>query len=64
MTKQPPGGLKRYLEWTSRGATTGRRAYVLKEWDLPEPIPGAQWVLDSKFNAAEEVLRYPKVKEV
>jgi hypothetical protein len=64
MTKQPPEGLKRYFEWTARGARTGRTAYVLKAWDLPEPIPGAEWALDSKFNAAQEILRDPAMKDV
>ena len=64
MTKQPPNGLKRYFEWTARGARTERTAYVLTEWDLPEPIPGAEWGLDSKFNAAQEILRDPAMKDV
>lgn len=62
--QQQPVGLKRYVEWLSRGRRTGRTAYVLKEWDLPEPEPGAEWALDSKFNAAEELLRDPNLKAV
>ena len=52
-------GLKRYVEWMSRGRRTDRVAYVLREWDLPMPLPGAEWQLDTKFNAAEELLRDP-----
>jgi hypothetical protein len=62
MTHQPPGGLKRYIEWMARGIRTGRVAYVIDEWNLPEPIIGGEWALDSKFNAAEEILRDPDLK--
>jgi hypothetical protein len=37
---------------------------VLKEWDLPKPGPGAEWGLDSKFDAAQELLRDPGLKVV
>ena len=57
-----PRGLKRYVEWITRGRQTGRTAYVLREWDLPAPLPGAEWALDTKFNAAEELLKDPKLK--
>ena len=33
---------------------------MLKEWDLP----GAEWALDSKFDAAQELLRDPELKVV
>jgi hypothetical protein len=62
--KAPPHGLKRYLEWLGRGSPTGRVAYVLNEWNLPEPVSGGEWALDSKFNAAQEILRDPSLKEV
>ena len=29
----------------------------------PEPVSGAEWVLDSPFNAAEEVLQNPSLKD-
>ena len=54
--------LERYVEWMTRGRRTGRTAYVLREWDLPEPIPGSEWALDTKFNAAEELLHNPELK--
>jgi hypothetical protein len=62
--KAPPNGLKRYLEWLGRGIPTGRAAYVLNEWNLPEPVSGGEWALDSKFNAAQEILRDPSLKHV
>lgn len=55
-------GLRKYVEWMTRGRRTDRVAYVLREWDLPLPLPGAEWQLDSKFNAAEEVLQDPDLK--
>ena len=48
----------------SRCPKTDRVAYVIKEWDLPEPLAGAEWVIDKSFNAAEEVLRSPALKDV
>lgn len=57
-------GLTRYTEWMSRGRRTNRQAYVLKEWELPMPKPGAEWHLDKSFNLAEELLRFPEIKIV
>jgi hypothetical protein len=57
-------GLKKYVEWMSRGRKTDRVAYVLDEWDLPEPQAGAEWAADNAFNAAEEVLRDPSLGDV
>lgn len=55
--------LHKYVEWLNRGRRTNRIAYVLKEWDLPIPLPGAEWQLDVKFNAAEEILANPRMKD-
>jgi hypothetical protein len=62
--KKPPSApkLMRYIEWMTRGLRTGRTAYVLRQWDLPVPLPGAEWALDPKFNAADELLNDPKLK--
>jgi hypothetical protein len=60
---QKPSKLARYIEWTSRGRT-GRLAYVLRPSNLPETFAGAEWQFDSKFNAAEELLRDPSLKSV
>ena len=56
--------LRKYVEWMNRGRRTDRIAYVAKEWDLPTPLPGAEWQLDMKFNAAEELLHDPELKPV
>ena len=56
--------LRKYVEWMSRGRRTDRTAYVMKEWDLPPPLPGAEWQLDARFNPAEEILRDPDLKTV
>lgn len=57
-------GLKKYVEWMSRGRKTDRVAYVMSVQDLPEPKVGAEWQIDNTFNAAEELLRHPSLKEV
>lgn len=57
-------GLRRYIEWMTRGRRTDRVAYVLKEWDLPLPLPGAEWQQDIKFNGAEEMLNNPALRDV
>jgi hypothetical protein len=36
----------------------------MKEWDLPAPLPGAEWQLDASFNAADEILRDPELATV
>jgi hypothetical protein len=56
--------LKKYIEWMSRGRRTNRIAYVMKEWDLPTPVPGAEWHIDQKFSAADELLKDPELKIV
>ena len=57
-------GIKRYIEWMSRGRLTNREVYVLNEWDLPKPLPGAEWQVDKTFNLAGELLRDPELKTV
>ena len=36
----------------------------MKEWDLPIPLPGAEWQIDPKFSAADELVRDPELKIV
>jgi hypothetical protein len=57
-------GLRRYVEWMNRGRRTDRVVYLFKEWDLPKPLPGAEWQLDAKFNLADARLREPELKTV
>jgi len=57
-------GLRRYVEWMNRGRRTDRVVYVTKEWNLPKPLPGAEWQLDTKFKLADELLRDPDLKTV
>jgi len=59
---QMPNKLARYVEWQSGGRRTGRVAYVIGKQHLPEPIAGAEWQIDSKFNVSEEILRDPTIK--
>ena len=57
-----PNKLARYVEWQSGGRRTGRVAYVIGKQHLPEPIAGAEWQIDSKFNVSEEILRDPTIE--
>jgi hypothetical protein len=57
-------GLKRYVEWMTRGRRTERVVFVTKEWNMPNPLPGAYWQLDTNFNVAAELLRDPELKTV
>jgi len=61
---RPNGPAQEVPEWMSRGRRTNRIAYVMKEWDLPRPVPGAEWRIDGKFSAADEVLHDPELKVV
>lgn len=56
--------LRKYVEWMSRGRRTDRVVYVMKEWDLPLPLPGAEWQPDAKFSPADELLSDPDLKAV
>jgi hypothetical protein len=51
------------VEWLNRGRRTDRVAYVLDDWDLPVPLPGAEWAQDSKFNAVEELQANPALED-
>jgi hypothetical protein len=55
--------LTRYIEWQSSGRRTGRAAYVIGKQNLPRAIAGAEWQVDPSFNAAEEILRDPTLKD-
>jgi hypothetical protein len=57
-------GLRRYVEWMNRGRRTDRVMYVIKEENIPNPLPGAEWQLDTKFNWADELLRDPDLETV
>jgi hypothetical protein len=56
--------LRKYVEWLIRGRRTNRIAYVMKEWDLPSPGPGAEWQPDARFSPADELLNNPDLKAV
>ena len=59
---EPKLPIRRYIEWLSRGRFTGRVAYVIREWSMPDPQPGAEWQLDSAFNVADELRARPGLK--
>lgn len=33
-------GLRKYVEWMTRGRRTDRIAYAIKKANLPQPLPG------------------------
>ena len=38
--------------------------YATKEWKVSKPLPGAEWQLDARFNAAEALTRDPDLMDV
>jgi hypothetical protein len=59
-----PNKMARYIEWQSGGRLTGRAAYAIGKQNLPEPVAGAEWQIDSQFSAADEILRDPSIKDI
>jgi len=37
---------------------------VTKEWNLPQPLPGAEWQIDTKFGAADPLLQDTELRTV
>lgn len=54
--------LRKYFEALDYGKRTGHVAYVLDVTTMPNPSPGAEWVEDKSFNAANAVLARPALK--
>lgn len=54
--------LRKYFEALDYGKRTGHVAYVLDVTTMPNPSPGAEWVEDKSFNAANEILARPALK--
>lgn len=59
-----PNKMSRYIEWQSGGRLTGRAAYAIGKQNLPEPVAGAEWQINSQFSAADEILRDPSIKDI
>ena len=59
-----PNKMARYIEWQSVSRLTGRAAYAIGKQNLPEPVAGAEWQIDSQFSAADEILRDPSIKDI
>jgi hypothetical protein len=57
-------GLRKYVEWMTRGRRTNRIAYVTNEFNVPAPLPGAEWQLDAQFNATKELSLNPELKAI
>ena len=63
-TNEMPNRMARYIEWQSGGRLTGRAAYAIGKQNLPEPVAGAEWLIDSQFSAADEILRDPSIRDI
>jgi hypothetical protein len=57
-------GLRKYVEWMTRGRRTNRIAYATSEFNVPAPLPGAEWQLAAQFNEAKELSLNPELKAV
>jgi hypothetical protein len=62
LSKPSETTLKRYIECLTRGRKTGRTAYVLRAWDLPPSLPGAEWTLDHKFIVIDALKTNPELR--
>jgi hypothetical protein len=56
--------LKKYEERLRSGRKTGRVAYATSEFDLPRPLPGAEWQPDPIFDAAAELQLDPSLQDI
>ncbi|MFK4507228.1 hypothetical protein ABIF81_002406 [Bradyrhizobium daqingense] len=57
-------GLVRYFETDAYGRRLDRVLYALSGVELPDPIDGAKWQLDTTFDRATELLSAPTLKDV
>lgn len=55
--------LKRYVEWMSRGRLTGRVAFTIDPWKVPEPMPGPNGT-GSQVQRRRPLLERPELKAV
>ena len=53
------GGLKKYVEWMSRGRKIDRVAYVMSQRQLPEPKVGAEWQVDKRLQRGRGTVAGP-----
>jgi hypothetical protein len=56
--------LKKFIEQGPYGEKSGRVAYAFQSNSLPQPQDGMNWQISPSFNAANELLQSPGLKEV
>lgn len=56
--------LQKFVERGPYGEGPGRTAYILDAEDLPAPTDGMEWQRIDTFNAGDELLKHPGLKEV
>jgi hypothetical protein len=58
------GGIVKYFEMDGYGRKLNQVLYALSGNELPDPIDGADWRLDTAFDRGTEILTAPQIKEV
>jgi hypothetical protein len=56
--------LSKFVEVMADGRQTNRIAYSMEASALPSPAPGSEWQKVKNFNAGDEILDDPGLKEV
>jgi hypothetical protein len=56
--------IRKYVEWMTRGRRTNRIAYATNEFNVPAPLPGAEWQVDAQFNATTELSLNPELRTI
>jgi hypothetical protein len=56
--------LCKFVEVMPYGRQTNRVAYAMEPSFLPTPTPGSEWRKAEKFQAGDEILNDPGLKEV
>jgi hypothetical protein len=57
-------GIVRYFETDAYGRKLDRVLYALTGNELPDPVDGADWLLDTTFNRGTELLNEPALRDV
>jgi hypothetical protein len=56
--------LQKFVEQGADGGEPGRTAYAFSQDNLPPPAENLEWTAAPSFQAAEEVMRDPSLKDL
>jgi hypothetical protein len=56
--------LSKFVEVMDYGRQTNRVAYAMEPSALPTPAPGSEWRKVENFNAGDEILENPGLKQI